>query len=40
MAMVNRNAHFVDEMRKGAATKRDANLDPVAVNLVVKPPNP
>ena len=37
--MVDRYAHFVDEMRKDAATKMDAILDPVAVNLAVKVPN-
>jgi integrase len=40
MAMVDRYAHFVDEIRQDAATKMDAILDPVAVNLAVKPLNP
>ena len=40
VSMVDRYAHFVDEMRKDAATKMDAILDPVAVNLAVKSPNP
>lgn len=31
--MVDRYAHFVDEMRKDAATKMDAILNPVAVNV-------
>jgi hypothetical protein len=38
--MVDRYAHFVDEMRKEAATKMHAILDPVAVNLAVKSLNP
>jgi hypothetical protein len=33
--MVDRYTHFVDEMRKDAATKMDAILKPVAVNLAV-----
>lgn len=37
VAMVDRYAHFVDEMRKDAATKMDAILRPVAVKLAVKP---
>jgi integrase len=40
VSMVDRYAHFVDEMRKDAATKMKAILDPVAVNLAVKQPNP
>lgn len=35
--MVDRYAHFVDEMRKDAATKMDAILKPVAVTVAVKP---
>ena len=35
--MVDRYAHFVDEMRKDAATKMDAILKPVAVKVAVKP---
>lgn len=31
VAMLDRYAHFVDEMRRDAATKRDAILKPVAV---------
>ena len=38
VAMVDRYAHFVDEMRKEAATKMDAILNPVAVNVAVKQP--
>ncbi len=38
--MDDRYAHFVDEMRKDAATKMDAILDQVAVNLAVKTPDP
>jgi hypothetical protein len=34
--MVDRYAHFVDEMRKDAAIKMDAILKPVAVNVAVK----
>jgi len=34
--MVERYAHLVDEMRKDAATKMDATLEPAAVNLTVK----
>ena len=37
--MVDRYAHFVDEMRKDAATKMYPILDPVAVNLAVKAPD-
>jgi integrase len=37
VAMVDRYAHFVDEMRKDAATKMDAILKPVAVRVAVKP---
>ncbi|MEO5924833.1 MAG: site-specific integrase [Bryobacteraceae bacterium] len=37
VSMVDRYAHFVDEMRKDAATKMDAILKPVAVNVAVKP---
>jgi integrase len=37
VAMVDRYAHFVDEMRKDAATKMDAILKPVAVTVAVKP---
>jgi hypothetical protein len=37
VAMVDRHAHFVDEMRKDAATKMDAILKPVAVKVAVKP---
>ena len=40
VAMVDRYAHFVDEMRKDAATKMDAILNPVAVNVAVKQPEP
>jgi integrase len=40
VSMVDRYAHFVDEMRKDAATKMDAILDPVAVKLAVKTPDP
>jgi integrase len=40
VSMVDRYAHFVDEMRKDAATKMDAILDPVAVIPAVKLPNP
>ena len=36
VAMVDRYAHFVDEMRKDAAAKMDAVLKPVAVKLAVK----
>ncbi|HTR36561.1 MAG TPA: tyrosine-type recombinase/integrase [Bryobacteraceae bacterium] len=39
VSMVDRYAHFVDEMRRDAATKMDAILDPVAVNLAVKAPD-
>lgn len=35
VAMVDRYAHFVDEMRKDAAAKMDAILNPVAVNVAV-----
>ena len=38
--MVDRYAHFVDEMRKDAATKMDAILNPVAVSVAVKQPEP
>jgi integrase len=37
VAMVDRYAHFVDEMGKDAATKMDAILKPVAVKVAVKP---
>jgi integrase len=37
VAMVDRYAHFVDEMRKDAAAKMDAILKPVAVSVAVKP---
>jgi integrase len=37
LAMVDRYTHFVDEMRKDAAAKMDAILNPVAVNQAVKP---
>jgi len=40
VAMVDRYAHFVDEMRKEAAAKMDAILDPVAVSLAVNQSNP
>ena len=40
VAMVDRYAHFVDEMRKDAATKMDAILNPVAVSVAVKQPEP
>jgi integrase len=40
VAMVDRYAHFVDEMRKDAATKMDAILNPVAVNVAVKQAEP
>jgi integrase len=36
--MVDRYTHFVDEMRRDAATKMDAVLNPVAVSLAVKDP--
>ena len=36
IAMVDRYTHFVDEMRKDAATKMDAALKPVVVTLDVK----
>jgi hypothetical protein len=36
--MVDRYAHFVDEMRKEAADKMDAILSPVAISVAVKPP--
>ena len=35
--MVDRYAHFVDEMRKDAAAKMDAILKLVAVHMAVKP---
>lgn len=38
--MVDRYAHFMDEMRKEAATKMDAILNPVAVSVAVKQPEP
>jgi integrase len=38
VSMVDRYAHFIDEMRKEAAAKMDAILKPVAVTLAVKPP--
>ena len=38
IAMVDRYAHFADEMRKDAAAKMDAILKPVAVNLAVRQP--
>jgi integrase len=37
LEMVNRYLHFVDEMKREAAAKMDAILNPVAVNLAVKP---
>ena len=37
VAMVDRYAHFVDEMRTEAATQMDAILNPVAVKVAVKP---
>ena len=37
VAMVDRYAHFVDELQKDAADKMDAILKPVAVKLAVKP---
>jgi integrase len=40
LAMVARYAHCMDEMRKDAATKMDAILKPVAVNVAVKPAEP
>jgi integrase len=36
VAMVDRYAHFVDEMRKDAAVKMDAILKPGAVKVAVK----
>jgi integrase len=39
VAMVDRYAHFVDEMRKSAATKMDEILKPVAVKMAVNPPH-
>ena len=36
--MVDRYTHFMDEMRKDAAQKMDAILNPLAVSLAVKPP--
>jgi integrase len=38
VAMVDRYAHFVDEMRKDAAVKMDAILKPVAVKVAVRQP--
>jgi integrase len=40
LSMVDRYAHFVDEMRKEAATKMDSILNPVAVIVAVKQPEP
>jgi len=40
LAMVDRYAHCVDEMRKDAATKMDSILKPVAVKVAVKPAEP
>ena len=37
VAMVDRYAHFVDEMRKDAATKMQDILKPLAVKLAVNP---
>jgi hypothetical protein len=34
--MVDRYTHFVDEMRKDAATKMDSILKPMAVKAAVK----
>jgi len=36
LSMVDRYTHHVDEMRKEAASKMDAILTPVAVNVAVK----
>jgi hypothetical protein len=38
--MLDRNAHFVDDMRKDVADKMDAILKPVAVSLAVNESKP
>jgi integrase len=40
LSMVDRCTHFVDEMRKQAADKMDAILNPVAVKVAVKHAQP